>query len=301
MKKILLIIILSLFCLSCALAEEMNVKKKIKLPKDVASGYENPWGLSCTWTEDGKCMTPKYALQIVNKKDNHPVRLGKKSIRMELRKGDCHQKRKGSYNDCEATPPAERHELTNKNDIKGKKWHTYSIFVPEDMPDINSEWITMGQFHTINGNAPPVNLDLEGKNFLLVTRFFCIDKKGCNSRHSQNRRIKILDSENLYGKWNDFIFNANWTNNKKKGYFKLWVNGKLVYHFKGKTIGSNDAAIHQLGIYRGAAKTSGDANHVVYYDQMKIAKSCKKINLKKLGYSCKDLESQKLKKIHSIK
>ena len=38
-------------------------------------------------------MTPKYALQIVNKKDNHPVRLGKKSIRMELRKGDCHQKR----------------------------------------------------------------------------------------------------------------------------------------------------------------------------------------------------------------
>ena len=67
-------------------------------------------------------MTPKYALQIVNKKDNHPVRLGKKSIRMELRKGDCHQKRKGSYNDCKATPPAERHELTNRNDILGKKW-----------------------------------------------------------------------------------------------------------------------------------------------------------------------------------
>ena len=60
---------------------------------------------------------------------------------------------------------------------------------------------------------------------------------------------------------------------------------------------ADDAAIHQLGIYRGAAKTSGDANHVVYYDQMKIAKSCKKINLKKLGYSCKDLESQKLKKM----
>ena len=92
-------------------------------------------------------------------------------------------------------------------------------------------------------------------------------------------RHKFLDSENLFGKWNDFIFNANWTNNKKKGYFKLWVNGKLVYHFKGKTIGSNDAAIHQLGIYRGEAKNSNEANHVVYYDQMKIAKSCKKINL----------------------
>jgi len=85
----------------------MNVKNGVKLPKDIARGYENPWELFCTWTEDGKCMTPKYALQIVNKKDNHPVRLGKKSIRMELRKGDCHQKRKGSYNDCKASPPAE--------------------------------------------------------------------------------------------------------------------------------------------------------------------------------------------------
>ena len=36
-------------------------------------GYENPWELFCTWTEDGKCMTPKYALQIVNKKAINPV------------------------------------------------------------------------------------------------------------------------------------------------------------------------------------------------------------------------------------
>ena len=44
------------------------------------------------------------------------------------------------------------------------------------------------------------NLVKEEKHFLLVTRFFCIDKKGCNSRHAQNRRIKILDRENLFGK-----------------------------------------------------------------------------------------------------
>ena len=150
-------------------------------------------------------------------------------------------------------------------------------------------------------------MDLEHDQFLLVTRFLCIHPKkigkSCLSNDPENRRIKILDSDQLFGKWNDFIFSANWTNNEKKGYFKFWLNGELIYHFKGRTIGpeKDDAAIHQLGIYRGAAKTSGDANHVVYYDQMKIAKSCKKINLKKLGYSCKDLESQKLKKIHSIK
>ena len=293
--------VIGLLISNSSFAEKINVREGVELPKDISTGYENPFELTCTWTENGQCLTPDYALQIVNKKNDYPVRLGEKSVRIELRKGDCHQKRKGRYNDCKATPPAERHELANKNDIRGKKWHTYSIFIPENNPIIDSEWITMGQFHTLNGTAPPVNLDLEDKNFLLVTRFFCIDKKGCDSHHAKNRRIKILDSENLLGKWNDFIFNAYWTNNKKKGYFKLWVNGKLVYHYKGKTIGSNDAAIHQLGIYRGEAKNSNEANHVVFYDQIKMAKSCKKINLKKLGYSCKDLESQELKFIHTIK
>jgi hypothetical protein len=300
-KKILWIMIFGFLISNSSFAEKINVREGVELPKDISTGYENPFELTCTWAKNSQCLTPDYALQIVNKKDSYPVRLGEKSVRMELRKGDCHQKRKGSYNDCKATPPAERHELANKNDIRGKKWHTYSIFIPENNPIIDSEWITMGQFHTLNGTAPPVNLDLEDKNFLLVTRFFCIDKKGCDSHHAKNRRIKILDSENLLGKWNDFIFNAYWTNNKKKGYFKLWVNGKLVYHYKGKTIGSNDAAIHQLGIYRGEAKNSNEANHVVFYDQIKMAKSCKKINLKKLGYSCKDLESQELKFIHTIK
>jgi len=56
-----------------------------------------------------------------------------------------------------------------------------------------------------------------------------------------------------------------------------------------------------LGIYRGAAISSGEANHIVYYDEINYAKSCKKLKLKKLGYSCKDLKSQKLEKIHTIK
>ena len=40
----------------------------------------------------------------------------------------------------------------------------FLITHPKDTPI--SEWITMGQFHVINGNAPPVNLDLEIKHYL---------------------------------------------------------------------------------------------------------------------------------------
>ena len=56
----------------------MAVKKAIKLPKDIVQGYKNKWNFSCTWTENGKCMTPDYAYQIVNETDGHPIRFGKR-------------------------------------------------------------------------------------------------------------------------------------------------------------------------------------------------------------------------------
>ena len=266
------------------------------------------WGLSCTYSDDNKCMTPNYAYKIVNKDKDYPVRLGKKSVRMELRKGDCHQKRKGSYNDCKASPPAERHEFSLEWDkstgINGKTWHTYSIFLPSDTPVINSSWITMGQFHNIDYDKPPVNFDLKNKHFELVTRFHCIQpskfKKSCNSNDNPKAIKKIINSEKLFGQWNDFIVNANWTSNVKEGFFKLWVNGHLAYHYIGRTVAPDDQITVQFGIYRGAAQSSGDANHVVYYDEIRKAKSCKKLKLGKLGFSCQDLENQKIEKIYRL-
>ena len=312
MKKLLEILVLgSLFC-NVGFASEINVKKSIKFSKDIVQGYKNDmgstWKLSCTYSENNKCMTPNYAYKIVNKDKDYPVRLGKKSVRMELRKGDCHQKRKGSYNDCKASPPAERHEFGIEYDkstgINGKTWHAHSMFLPSDTPIINSEWITMGQFHNIDYNKPPVNFDLKNKHFELVTRFHCIHpsklNKTCYSNDNSKAIKKIINTNKLFGQWNDFVVNANWTSNIKEGFFKLWVNGKLVYHFVGRTVAPEDQITVQFGIYRGAAQSSGDANHVVYYDEIRKAKSCKKLKLGILGYSCSDLESQKLENIYTI-
>jgi hypothetical protein len=312
MKKLLGILVLGLLFCNVGLTSEINVKKKIKFHKDIVQGYKNDmgsmWGLSCTYSKDNKCMTPNYAYKIVNKDKDYPVRLGKKSVRMELRKGDCHQKRKGSYNDCKASPTAERHEFSIEYDkltgINGKTWHAHSMFLPSDTPLINSEWITMGQFHNIDYNKPPVNFDLKNKHFELVTRFHCIHplklNKTCYSNDNLKAIKKIINTNKLFGQWNDFVVNANWTSNIKEGFFKLWVNGKLVYHFVGRTVAPEDQITVQFGIYRGAAQSSGDANHVIYYDEIRKAKSCKKLKLEKLGYSCEDLESQKLENIYTI-
>ncbi|MBD1157242.1 heparin lyase I family protein [Pelagibacterales bacterium SAG-MED20] len=312
MNKLSLVILFIFFWSNTGFTEDMNVKKKIKFSKDIVQGYKNDmgslWGLSCTYSGDNKCMTPNYAYKIVSKDEYYPVRLGKKSVRMELRKGDCHQKRKGSHNDCKASPPAERHEFAIEYDkstgINGKIWHAHSMFLPSDTSIINSEWITMGQFHNIDYDKPPVNFDLKKKHFELVTRFHCIHpsklNKSCNSDDNLKAIKKIINTNKLFGQWNDFVVNANWTSNIKEGFFKLWVNGKLVYHFVGRTVAPKDQITVQFGIYRGAARSSDDANHVVYYDEIRKAKSCKKLKLEKFGYFCKDLENQKMEKIYKL-
>jgi hypothetical protein len=312
MRKLSIIIFFVFLCSYNGFAESINVKKKIKFPKDIVQGYKNDmgslWGLSCTYSVDNKCMTPNYAYKIISNDENNPVRLGNKSVRMELRKGDCHQKRKGSHNDCKASPPAERHEFGIEFDkstgIKGKTWHAHSMFLPSDTPIINSEWITMGQFHNIGYDLPPVNFDIKKKNLELVTRFHCIHpskfNKPCNSDDNLKAIKKIINANKLFGQWNDLVVNANWTSNIKKGFFKLWVNGKLVYHFVGRTVAPKDQITFQFGIYRGAAQSLGDANHVVYYDEIRKAKSCKKLKLGKPGYTCQDLENQKIEKIYTL-
>ena len=63
----------------------------------------------------------------------------------------------------------------------------------------------------------------------------------------------------------------------------------------------DDQITVQFGIYRGAAQSSGDANHIIFYDEIRKAKSCKKLKLKKLGYNCEDLQNQKIEDIYLIK
>ena len=77
----------------------MNLwKKTVKLPEDVSKGYKKGWSFGNNYDPETH-LTPDYAFTIVNKSDGHPVRFGEKSIRFELRRGDC-GKSPGGYDDC---------------------------------------------------------------------------------------------------------------------------------------------------------------------------------------------------------
>ena len=112
MKKFFGILFLSLlFCSNGFAGKEVN------LPKDVVSGSKFKKSLTGSYYK-------KYGMQVVDKKDDHPVRMGKKSIRFELRAGDCGKDKDGGWSDCKKD--RERHELSGRYRVsKGERWYAW--------------------------------------------------------------------------------------------------------------------------------------------------------------------------------
>ena len=103
MKKFLGIIVLGLLWCNVGVAGS----RIEKLPKDVVSGDKFS-------KANNKYNTyKKYGMQVVDKKDGHPVRAGNKSIRFEVRAGDCGQS--NDFDDC--ADRKERHELAGRKTI----------------------------------------------------------------------------------------------------------------------------------------------------------------------------------------
>ena len=113
-------------------------------------------------------------------------------------------------------------------------------------------------------------------------------------------RDRVIPKDKLLGKWHDIVLNVKWTK-KQNGYLKQWINGKLVYHYQGNTDTPREKEQFQMGIYRGPLpSTPKNLTQIAYFDQVRFAKSCEKLKLEDLGYSCEELESQKILTIDTI-
>ena len=312
MKKLLGIVVLGLLWCTFSIAGEMNVfKKKIKLPSDVMQGYKNVWNFCCNFDPETR-LTPDHAFKFVNKTEGHPVRLGEQSIRFELRRGDCGVS-PGGYDDCAIKDPetgmtSERHELLLDADVSPFKkitWNTYSIFLTEDFPLYGFDHITMGQLHGDGDGAVGFQWDIgAGGDYVVNRRTGCFlpknKNKKCSISNPENNTQQVIPKDKLLGKWHDIVLNVKWTK-KQNGYLKQWINGKLVYHYQGNTDTPREKEQFQMGIYRGPLpSTPKNLTQIAYFDQVRFAKSCEKLKLEDLGYSCEELESQKILTIDTI-
>ena len=205
------------------------------LPNDVASVKKSNVCLN------DKTALKEYGLQVVDKKDGHPVRAGNKSMRFELRDGDCNNPPPPNWNDCKGD--RERFEITGADMFAGEQgWHAWSIFLPSDFVDImNPALLDLAQFsiETAKDSDPCCTL-----LFKKTKNGFVLDSE------LQNRAWVPLGSPQEQT-WSDFLVNYKWSK-KDDGFIKLWLNNKLVYEYTGQTITKNTEYVYlKFGIYRG--------------------------------------------------
>jgi hypothetical protein len=261
MKKILSIILITLFYSTPSFS--------VTLPKDVVSGSKFKKSLTGNYYK-------KYGMEVVSKADGHPVRAGEKSIRFEVRAGDCGKDKDGGWNDCKKD--RERHELSGKYRVsKGERWYAWSIYLPEDFINVYPVSTMLGQFHQEKKHV--IWMFKNGSGGYWIENYV----KGFTSE-----KRNLLSKQEMLGKWNDILVNVNWTH-KENGFFKIWVNDKLAYDYKGKTKSKGVKTYYKFGIYRSWIskyksyhKGKEVPTQVVYFDEVRAGKTKEKVigNLK---------------------
>jgi len=230
--------------------------KDIRLPKDVGSGN--------TYSKSLGSGFKKYGYKIVKREEGHPVRAGKKSIRFEVRQGDCGKdKPPGKWSDCEND--RQRHELSGKR-FRGKAWYAYSIYLPKDFKSVDPVKSAMAQFHQ-KGSWPTLMFQINDDGYFVDRQL-----------HGTTREMKkILTLDDMTGKWNDILININSTE-KDSGFYKIWVNDKLKYEYNGQ-VSKGKENYFKFGIYHtyvgrwSLFKDKPFPTQIVYYDEIRVGKT----------------------------
>ena len=230
------------------------------LPQDVVSGW--------TFDKSLKLNFKPHGYAVVNAADGHPVRAGKKSIRFEVRGGDCSWNALG-FSDCDTD--RERHELVQigRTQRAGDAyWYAWSIYLPPDYQVVYPAKVALGQFHEI----------------VEVTWLF----RNKDGGYYVNRQDgfgppygfdKILEDADMRGVWNDIEVFARWMPDDT-GVFTVWLNGEKVYDHSGPTMHRGERPYFKLGIYRNVVSRYKQARgverlptQVVYFDEIRRGKT----------------------------
>ena len=247
------------------------------LSNDVASGKKYNVCLN------DKTAFKEYGLQVVDKKDGHPVRAGSKSMRFELRDGDCNNPPPPDWNDCKND--RERFELSGKGIFDGEEgWYAWSIFIPKDYVDIEKGATDLGQFNLEPGEDPdPCCIFTIGKK----KSGYSLEINILDSNKWVHKSVAMnLSDEEMKGNWSDFLINFKWSK-KEDGFIKLWLNNWLVFEHYGKNFSKDvENTYFKFGIYRSAL--SRYLNHKNFSPEVeacfkKNGASAEVINLTKKG------------------
>ena len=237
-----------------------HASAKLDLPEDVVSGWSFNRSLAPNFKPHG--------YTIASAADGHPVRAGKKSIRFEVRPGDCSWNTAG-HSDCKTD--RERHEFvqTGRKQKEGDEyWYAWSLYLTKSWPVVHPTKVALAQFH----QSPEVVWMFRNKD----GGYYVNRQKHLGRGYGFDR---ILGDADMRGRWNDIVVHARWTHTQK-GWFRVWVNGVYAYDYSGPTMGKNTSVYFKIGIYRAfvsnykkAFGASAVPTQIAYFDEIRRGRS----------------------------
>ncbi|MCJ8299667.1 MAG: polysaccharide lyase [Pseudomonadales bacterium] len=183
----------------------------------------------------------------------------------EVRPGDCGSDE--GWSDCKKD--RERSELSgSKDNYPGDEyWYGWSIYFPEDYPNIYPTKTALGQFH--QKSSHPVWMFQNSRG-----GYHLDDQVGGSTR----RYYELIAEAELRGKWHKIELNVRWSKNDD-GFFKAWVDGVAKVDYKGQTMDAQKAYF-KYGIYRSFMSRHKNKFNIeqvpaqtVYYSNVKRGES----------------------------
>lgn len=172
-------------------------------------------------------------------------------------------------------------------------WLSFSIYIPEDYVTISPTSVSMFQIWEANAGT---NLMIEDMNGFLVAKQQVLNRRTDKFPKGQNPWPRLIEINEMRGKWTHFKIHTNQSDKIDKGFYKYYINDKLVAEYKGVTSDKKKegmflkAGIYQTGISFSMSKWGmsekweprQDAGNfptqIIYMDNIFYAKKESKLN-----------------------
>ena len=233
----------------------------------------NTSGLERLFTNPESPDLKKHSIGIGKAADGHPIKSGDSSIRFEVRPGDC-----GASSGFDCNTNRERVEYEHRP--TDNTWFHWSLYIPKDAPDLESNIVTMGQFEQqAKVRAAQITILM----FKYDGVAYSLDNMMIGFSGSSETGSSIVSTDKaMRGNWTDVLVNVNWSSGTD-GFFKVYANGsdKALYKYFGPTKSTDFGVAFKFGIYRQYVNVwkdrGGFPTQVVYYDDVGAGKSCEEV------------------------
>jgi len=191
------------------------------------------------------------AYEIVKAESGEPV-IGESAYKFIAIPFDCGEDEYSSHTDCGTLDKKNaflskgdrvRSELAaaDKNSrFSGEQWFSFSIYIPEDYKTISP---TITSFYQIfeSGNGPALKIE---DNWGTMIANIMIKGGTVEIRN-------LISINDMKGKWTHVVMNNNYSKNKEKGFYNIWVNSKYTASYEGKTYGGGAKGLYvKAGLYQ---------------------------------------------------